>query len=54
MVKNTKRMLTAAIIGGVGIASYMYMKKNPELMMQMKNLTKDAAKKAYDKLEDIE
>lgn len=53
--KNTKRnMAMAAILGGMGVAGYMYMKKNPQAMHNMKTMAKQAAKKTYDKLEDVE
>lgn len=52
--KSKKTMALMALIGGMGVAGYMYMKKNPDLMCQMKELTKDIAKKTYDKLEDME
>lgn len=52
--KKTKRYMTLAVLGGMGIAGYMYMKKNPDLLCQMKEMTKDMAKKTYEKLEDME
>ena len=55
MKKNTmKNMATAAILGGMGVAGYMYMKKNPEIIHNMKCMAKNAAKKTYEKLEDME
>lgn len=57
MQKNTKKMMmTAAVLGGIGAAGYagyMYMKKNPAVMENMKIMAKDVAKATYDKLEDI-
>ncbi len=49
-----KGMLMAAMLGGMGVAGYMYMKKNPNMMQDAKNMAKNMAKKAYDKLEDME
>ncbi len=54
MEKKTKRYMTLAILGGMGVAGYIYMKKNPDLLCQMKEMTKDMAKKTYEKLEDME
>lgn len=54
MQKKTKtRMLTAAFLGGMGVAGYMYMKKNPNAIDNMKEMAKDVTKAAYNKLEDI-
>lgn len=53
MKKRTmKNMTMAAMLGGMGIAGYMYMKKNPSIMHNMKNITKSAAKKVYETLEE--
>ena len=52
--KKTKKYMALAILGGMGVAGYMYMKKNPDLLCQMKEMTKDMAKKTYEKLEDME
>lgn len=52
--KTKKCMAVAAILGGMGVAGYMYMKKNPDLLCQMKEMTKDVARKTYEKLEDME
>lgn len=53
MQKKTKnKMMAAAILGGVSLAGYMYMKKNPNAMDNMKEMAKNAAKKAYNTLED--
>lgn len=52
--KAMNKMLLAAIFGGMGVAGYMYMKKNPDAMSNMKEMAKNAAKKTYDKLEDID
>ena len=55
MEKKTKnKMIWAAVLGGMGVAGYMYMKKNPNAMSNMKEMAKNAAKGAYDKLEDID
>ena len=47
-------MMMAAVLGGMGVAGYMYMKKNPQVMQDMKCMAKNVAKKTYDKLEDVE
>lgn len=50
--KNTiKNMTVAAMIGGMGMAGYMYMKKNPEVMTNMKKMAKSAAKNTYEYLD---
>ena len=54
MQKNAmNKMMWAAILGGMGVAGYMYFKKNPNAMSNMKEMAKNAAKKTYEKLEDI-
>lgn len=52
MKKNT--MKTMAMLGGMGMLGYMYMKNNPEMMHNMKCMIKNMAKKTYNKLEDME
>lgn len=52
MKKNT--MKTMVMLSGLGIAGYMYMKKNPDMMNNMKGMVKQMAKKTYNKLEDME
>lgn len=55
MQKNMKnKMMMAALLGGMGVAGYMYMKKNPNAMSNMKEMAKNAAKTAYEKLENID
>ncbi len=55
MEKKTKRnMMVAAMLGGMGVFGYMYMKKNPNAMEDMKSSMKDLAKKTSDALEDME
>lgn len=51
---NMKSLTRAAIIGGMGVAGYMYMKRNPEVMHNMKSMAKSAAKKTYEKLDEVE
>lgn len=48
------KMMWAALLGGMGVAGYMYLKKNPSAMSNMKEMAKNAAKNTYDKLEDID
>ena len=52
MKKSTMR--TMAMLSGLGIAGYMYMKKNPDMKNNMKGMVKQMAKKTYNKLEDME
>lgn len=52
--KSINKMFWAAILCGMGVAGYMYMKKNPNAMSNMKEMAKNAAKTTYDKLEDID
>ena len=48
---NTMRNMTvAAIIGGAGIAGYMYMKKNPAVMQNVKTYVKDVAMKKLESM----
>ena len=53
MAKMSKKAMMAAMLGGMGVAGYMYMKKNPNVMRNLKNMTKSAAKKTYEKLDEI-
>ena len=52
--KTMNKMMWAAILGGMGVAGYMYMKKNPNALSNMKDMATQAAKSTYDKLEDID
>ncbi len=52
--KTMNKMIWAAVLGGMGVAGYMYFKKNPNAMSNMKEMAKNAAKTTYDKLEDID
>lgn len=52
MKKSTMR--TMAMLSGLGIAGYMYMKKNPEMKTNMKNMAKNMARKTYNKLDEME
>lgn len=48
-----KKAITAmAIIGGMSAIGYYYLKKNPDLMCEMRKITKDFAKKTYEKLDN--
>lgn len=43
---NTMRnMAIAAILGGAGVAGYMYMKNNPRVMKNIMGMMKDMEKK---------
>ncbi len=52
--KTKKKVMMAAVLGGMGMAGYMYMKKNPDAIDNMKDMAKDVAKATYNKLEDID
>lgn len=54
MAKMSKKAMMAAMLGGMGVAGYMYMKKNPNMMYDMKRAAKKLAKSTYEKLEDVE
>lgn len=45
-------MTMAAIIGGMAMMGYYYLKKNPDMMCQMRHMTKEMAKRTYEKLDD--
>lgn len=47
-----KSMAISAMLGGMLVAGYMYLKKNPDMMCQMRHMTKEFAKKTYEKLEE--
>ena len=49
-----KGTMMCMFLGGLGVAGYMYMKKNPEMMNNMRNMMKSAAIRTYHKLEDME
>lgn len=53
MKKKMNGATLAAVLGGMSIAGYMYMKKNPETAKNMKNMAKSITKKAYEKLDDL-
>ena len=49
---NTMRNMTiAAVLGGMGVAGCVYLKKNPQAMNNMKTMVKNAAKKTYETLD---
>ena len=41
-------MVSMALVGGMGIMGYMYLKKHPEIMNMMMDMKKDAAKNIND------
>lgn len=49
-----KSTMLCMLMGGLGMAGYMVMMKNPQMMNNMRNMVKSAAKKTYDKLEEME
>lgn len=50
---NTKNMLAAAMIGGMGIAGCLYLKNNKCMMTKIKNQAKNLAKKTYEALDTL-
>ena len=46
-----KTITTAMIVGGMAMIGY-YLMKNPDTMCQMRRMTKEMAKKTYEKLDD--
>lgn len=49
-----KAMISLALLSGTTMAGYYYMKKNPKVINDMKRMTKGAAKKVYNLLDDID
>ncbi len=49
-----KSTMMAMLVGTLGVMGYMYMQKNPQMMENMRNMAKSAAKKTYDKLEEMD
>ena len=45
-----KGLALAAMIGGMAAAGYYYLKKNPDVICEMRKMTKELAKKTYKKL----
>lgn len=54
MKKNNtiKTMTIAAVLGGMGVAGYMYLKNNPEITQDMKIMMKDMTRKKFVKLDE--
>ncbi len=46
-----KGMTMAALVGGMAAVGYYYLKKNPSAMREMRKMTKELAKKTYEKLD---
>mgnify|MGYP003306688847 CR=1 FL=1 len=54
-MKNKMNGMTwIALIGGMGVAGYMYMKMHPEVSHNMKQMVKGAAKRTYNMMDDGE
>lgn len=55
MRKNNsiKNMTIAAILGGMGVAGYMYMKNNPKIMHNVKAMMKDMERKKLNKIDEL-
>lgn len=49
-----KLTMATVIVGMMAVGAYMYLKNNPDLVCDMKDMAKDMAKKTYDKLEDLD
>lgn len=50
---NTMRNMTiAAILGGMGVAGYVYMRNNPQVMHNIKVMMKDMERKKFEKLDE--
>ena len=49
-MKMIKKM--AAVMGTMGIAGYMYLKKHPEIINNMKKTFKETSKKMYYMFDD--
>lgn len=47
-----KGIVMATVISGMAAAGYYYLKKNPSVMCEMRKMTKDLAKKTYEKLDN--
>ncbi|MDD5888371.1 MAG: hypothetical protein PUC82_02660 [bacterium] len=47
-----KGLALAAMIGGMAAAGYYYLKKNPDVICEMRKMTKELAKKTYEKLDN--
>ena len=47
---NLRNMTIAAVIGGMSVAGYMYMKNNPQVMRNMKVMMKVMERKKFEKL----
>ena len=47
---SKKGMVITAIVGVMAAVAYMYLKNNPDVVCNMKNM----AKKTYDKLDDLD
>ena len=50
---NTVRNMTiAAVLGGMGVAGYMYMKNNPQIMRNIMGMMKDMERKKFELLDE--
>ena len=54
-MKKNKKAVAVAALAGVGALSWMmYKKKNPDVLEDMKKMTKEAASSMLTKLENME
>ena len=47
-----KSMMIAAMLGGMGVAGYMYMMTHPRARNNMRKMVRDAAKYTYEMMYD--
>ena len=51
--KTKNKVMMAMMLSSMGMAGYMYMKKNPNTINSMKKLAKDMSDMANNKIEEI-
>lgn len=50
---NTVRNMTiAAVLGGMGVAGFVYLKNNPRVMRNIMGMMKDMERKKYEMLDE--
>ena len=50
--RTIRNMTVAAILGGMGVAGYMYMKNNPQVMRNILGMMKDMEKRKLAMLDE--
>lgn len=53
-MKTKNRIMMGLTAASMGMAGYMYMKKNSNMISSMKNMAKDMTKDAYNKIEKMD